>query len=120
VETWIYWSGVRNSSGSFAMFAAILRASSLLSNLAADLWPFWASANSGLLPDFTLDRELQRPGKDCFWVGGVGMKAVNHANRFSPSIRTETCGASQIANRNHDAVILAYRVPWAVVWVLGK
>jgi len=43
------------------------------------------------------------------------MEAVNHANRFSPSIRAKTCGASQIANRNHDAVILAYRVPWSVV-----
>jgi hypothetical protein len=25
------------------------------------------------------------------------MRAANHANRFSPSIRTKTCGASQIA-----------------------
>jgi hypothetical protein len=43
------------------------------------------------------------------------MRAVNHANRFSPSIRTKTCGASQIAKRNHDAVILAYRIRWTVV-----
>jgi hypothetical protein len=43
------------------------------------------------------------------------MRAVNHANRFSPSIRTKTCGASQIANRNHDTVVLAYHVRWVVV-----
>jgi hypothetical protein len=33
------------------------------------------------------------------------MRAVNHANRFSPSIRTKTCGASQIANRNARAPV---------------
>jgi hypothetical protein len=46
---------------------------------------------------------------------GLAMTAASHANRFIPGIRTKTCGASQIANRNLDGVILGYRVPWAVV-----
>src|SRR5262249_24815941 len=55
----------------------------------------------------------------CILSSVAGVREVpDHANRFRGGIRTKTCGASSSANRNHDHVSLACRLPrpaWAGV-----